>query len=84
MVEGDEFLGFLRWWARATAAEASSASLCSGGECGVVVKRDMGMGAAEIEGERERKREMNTMQSIVFEAVFMSDLMKKCGGRYSY
>lgn len=83
MVEGDGLLGFLRWWARATAEEASCVSLCRGGECGaVVVKREMGMGgAAEIEDERERKREMSTMQCIVSEMV--SIIKEICRGRYS-
>lgn len=62
MVEGGEFLAFFRWWARAIAVEASCVSLCNGSECGIVLRREIGIGAAEIEDERESKREMNTMQ----------------------
>lgn len=62
MVETGEFLAFFRWWARAIEVEASCESLCSGSECGMVLRSEMGIGAAEMEDEREKKREMNTMQ----------------------
>lgn len=38
--------------------EASCVSLCSGSECGMALRSEMGIGAAEM----EKKREMNRMQ----------------------